>query len=186
MGNQTESGSTVTSTGGKRRLWTWLAAVGLVFFVVFSAISYITTWTHPGFRSGRLPPPVPVRTADGSESSLEKEAVGRKEILVVSPSCDVCTAELHDRLAVYESSPGPGAEKPEEVLYLILTGEEMALANFMTAYTRSRELGIGIALMPAEQGRDLGIVRVPALVRLRPDGTVAGVNYPREATTQVR
>lgn len=181
MGDPTEKSTPVISPGEKRRFWSWLTGIGLLAFVVFSAFSFISTWAHPGFRAGRPPPPVPVLTADGSESSLEDEAAGRKEILVVSPSCDICTAEMHDRLAMYESSSGPGTDRPEDVLYLVLRSEEMALANFMTAYNRSREIGVGIALIPAEQGRDLGIVRIPALVRLRPDGTVASVSYLREA-----
>ena len=79
----------------------------------------------------------------------------------------------------------PGAERddppPSGIFFLILQTEAIPRAGFMDAYRQLRETAAGIALIPIDEGRLLGITRVPAVVRLDPDGRVGAITYLQEA-----
>ncbi len=165
-----------------RRFWGWFTIVAFAMFVLFSVFSYRDTAAHPGLRPGRPLPELTTTTVAGEELALVEAAAGRAVIMIVSPTCDICSSDMMEIVEVFESSAMDEYERPEDILWLILQSEGMPRSVFMEAYRRGMELGIGIAMVAVEEGRNLGITRVPVTVALRPDGTIASVSYPRETS----
>lgn len=168
-----------------RRFWSWFTIVSFVTFVIFSVFSYMNTATHPGLRPGHLLPELVTTTATGDTLALQEAAAGRAVIMIVSPTCDICSSDMMEMVEAFESAAMEEYERPEDVLWMILQSEGMPRMVFMEAYRRGGELGIGIALIAAEEGRNLGITRVPVMVSLRPDGTIASISYPRETSERL-
>ena len=165
-----------------RRIWRWFTMVTFALFVLFSVLSYKNTAAHPGLRPGRPLPGLTTTTITGEELTLIEAAAGRAAIMIVSPTCDICSADMMTMVEAFESSVMEEYKKPEDVLWLILNSEGMPRSVFMEAYRRGMGLGIGIVRIEAAAGRDLGVTRVPVTVALNPDGTIASVSYPRETS----
>ncbi|MFC1545154.1 hypothetical protein ACFL44_00510 [Gemmatimonadota bacterium] len=165
-----------------RRFWRWFTMVAFTLFVLFSVFSYMDTTAHPGLRPGRPLPELLTTTIAGEEWSLMEAAVGRRAIMIVSPTCDICAGDMMEMVEAFESASMDAYEEPEQILWLILQSEGMPRSVFMEAYRRGIELGIGLTMAEAGAGRDLGVTRVPVTIALNPDGTIASVSYPRETS----
>lgn len=166
----------------RKRFWGRFTLVSFALFVIFSVFSYINTAAHPGLRPGRQIPDLPATTITGEDLSLVEAARGRKMVMIVSPTCDICATDMMTMVEEFESGSMEDFERPGEVLWLILRSDGMPRAVFMEAYRRGMELGIGMARIEAEAGRELGITRVPVMVALDQDGTIASISYPRETS----
>jgi hypothetical protein len=165
------------------RFWGWLTVVGLLAYLVTSAFTYAHTASHPALRPGQPVPPVTVTTAAGTPARLDSVLSGRSRLLVVAPTCDICAAEMQSILAGWNGEPGADRDDPPPsgMFFLILQTEAIPRATFMDAYRQLRGTEAGIALIPIEEGRLLGITRVPAAVRLDPGGRVGAITYLQEA-----
>ena len=170
------------SGNGRKRFWGRFVLVSFALFVIFSVFSYINTAAHPGLRSGRPLPDIAGLTVAGDELSLAEAARGRRMIMIVSPTCDICAGDMMTMVEAFESGSMEEFERPEEVLWMILSSDGMPRAVFMDAYRRGIQLGIGIVRVPSEAGRELGIMRVPVMVSLNQGGTIASISYPRETS----
>jgi len=167
----------------RRRVWGWLTVIGLAAYLVTSAFTYAHTASHPALRPGRPVPSVSVTTASGTPARLDSLLIGRTRLLVVAPTCDICAAEMQAILAGWNGEPGAVRDDPPPsgMFFLILQTDAIPRAGFMDAYRQLRETGAGIGLIPLEEGRLLGITRVPVAVRLDPGGRVGAITYLQEA-----
>ncbi len=167
----------------RTRFCGWLTLTGLVAYVVTSAFTYADTAAHPALRPGQAVPAVTVTTPTGTPARLDTLLVGRTRLLVVAPTCDVCAAEMQAILDAWRGVPGTERDDPPPagMFFLILQVEAIPRAGFMDAYRQLRETDAGLALIPIEAGRGLGITRVPVIVRLDPGGRVGSLTYMKEA-----
>ncbi len=165
------------------RLWRWLTLAGLLAYLTTSALAYSRTAAHPALRPGRAVPPVTVSTPDGASARLDSLTAGRSRLLVVAPTCDICAAEMQAILAGWRGEAGAGRDDPppEEMLFLVLRVEAIPRAAFMEAWRELLGTPACLALIPLEEGRLLGITRVPVVVRLDAGGMVSSLTYLQEA-----
>lgn len=170
------------SSGRRKKMFrVLLAIVSLGLFILLSALSYISTYSHPGLRPGRPVPSVTVSTVEGQNTTLDAVAEKCSVILIVSPTCDNCVAEMHDRLEAIEAGSGPDRSRADALLILIIRSDDLPRSGFMTAYRKAGELGVGIVQIQSRGAGELGITRVPIVVQLRPDGMVGPLSYPRQS-----
>ncbi len=170
------------SGNGRKRFWGRFSLVSFALFVIFSIFSYLDTAAHPGLRPGRPLPDIAASTITGDDLALLEAARGRRLVMIVSPTCDICATDMMTMVEAFENGSMEEYQAPEEVLWLILRSDGMPRAVFMEAYRRGIQLEIGVIRIEAEAGRELGITRVPVMVALDQDGTIAAVSYPRETS----
>ena len=167
-----------TALEGKRRTWQWLTAAGFVATICFGFITHLNAPAAATLRPGHPLPAVVVSTAEGTESSLDIEAAGYREILIISPSCDECTDHLIDMIIATEAGQVGSVRGIEGVLLLVIESDLMPRADFMPALQRAQELGAPIVRISAREAAKLGIFEIPGVVELTEDGWVGSVSYP--------
>ena len=167
----TSSQATRTPVPGDR--WAWIAIGALLVAAAAGGIAWGGTARTPLLRAGRLLPAVPVSTADQQAGRLDEQVDGIADILVAAPTCELCTEELLARVEEAERAGSP----LQEMLLLVVRSDGIPRAAFMEAYRRGLDLGMRVLLIQPAQAREVGIARVPALIRLDPDGLVVSVSY---------
>lgn len=167
--------------GGHRGLWAWVTVAALVVATVSGMVSYGMVFRHPLLLPGRPLPPVQVleQTEPGPvEHLLVTRVEGITEMLVMTPTCDVCTADLVERITRAEADPAGGEGHPlAGLLLLVIRSDGIPRAAFMDAYRRGQELGMRTLSILPERARAMGIARVPAEIQLSPDGVVEHIVY---------
>jgi len=169
-----------SSGEGKRRFWQWLTIVGFVASVCFGLVSYFNAPAALVLRSGRPLPDVVVTTYEGRESTLEAEAAGFGQILIVTPSCDECTDHIIELVTSAEAEAGGTDKGLEEVLFLVIRTDLMPRAGFMPAFQRARQLGAYAVIISLEEAPKLGISELPVVVELDAEGLIVSVSYPQD------
>ena len=149
------------------RLWLGLAITGFVAMMVFGAISLIQPILFQAAAAGDPIPEAMVTTLEGETVSLAEAARGHEELLVVAPSCGVCTQELRGRIAAIQGAPGSFPERMEGVLMLLVRQPSMPRAGFMEALQEAQDLGAEAVRISQETARRLGVRRVPAAISIR-------------------
>jgi hypothetical protein len=165
----------------RRGLWAWVAVAALVVATMAGMVSYGTVFRNPLLRPGQPLPAVPVldlTEAGPVEHLLDTRVEGVVEVLVMTPTCDVCTADLLERIQQAEADPDRSAETSlSGLMLLVIRSDGIPRAVFMDAYRRGLDLGMRTLTILPEQARAMGIARVPAEIRLGPDGRVESIAY---------
>jgi len=169
-----------SSGEGKRRFWQWLTIVGFVASVCFGLVSYLNAPAASILRPGRPLPDVVVTTYEGRESTLEAEAAGYSQVLIVTPSCDKCDDQMIELVASAEAEAGGMEKGLEKVLILVIRTDLMPRAGFMPAFQRARQLGAYAVIISLEEAPKLGISELPVVVELGAEGLIVSVSYPRD------
>lgn len=151
----------------KVRLWFGLAITGFAAMMIFGAVSLLQPLFFQAASEGDPIPEVVATTLEGETMSLVEAARGRDEMLVVAPSCEVCTHELRERIAAIEGTPGSFPDRMEDVLMLLVRQPTMPRAGFMEALHEAGEMGAGAVRISQETARRLGVRRVPASIAIR-------------------
>ena len=163
-------------------VWGLLAGVGLIGVIGLAVIAAAGGSGDTVLRAGRPVPAAPIMTFDGDTGDLRSAAEGKREILIVSPNCDICAAELTSRLEAAERLRSAGApDELESTLLLIVRSMSIPRATFMSAFSRLQEMGLPAVLIEPEEARAMGVQRVPGFVRIGSDGRIETVSYPERA-----
>ena len=166
-----------TTGAGQRRRWQLLTVIGFAATVCFTGISYLNTPAAETMRTGHPPPGLAVLDPDGAESTLDVEAGGFREILIVTPSCDECTDHLVDLVLAAEAGSVEASETIETTLFLLISSDLMPRADFMPAFNRVIELGARAVTISAEEAQKLGVFDLPVSVELDAGGRITAINY---------
>jgi hypothetical protein len=153
--------------------WAWTAVGALLVAAAAGGIAWGRTARTPLLRAGRLLPAVSVSTADRLARRLDEQVAGIAEIMVAAPTCERCTEELLARVEAAEQVGRP----LHDLLVLVVRSDGIPRTAFMEAYRRGLDRGMRVLLIQPDQARAMGIARVPALIRLAPDGVVVSVTY---------
>jgi hypothetical protein len=153
--------------------WAWTAVAALLVAAAAGGIAWGSTARSSLLGAGRPLPAVPVSTIDLQERRLDEQVDGIADVLVAAPTCERCTEEL---LARVEDAEGTG-DRLEGLMLLVVRSDGIPRTAFMEAYRRGLDRGMRVLLIEPAQAREMGIARVPALIRLDPDGVVAAVTY---------
>ncbi len=153
--------------------WAWTAVAALLVAAAAGGIAWGSTARSPLLGAGRLIPAVPVSTTDRQARRLDEQVDDIADVLVVAPTCERCTEDLQARVEEAERAGDP----LDGLLLLVVRSDGIPRTAFMEAYRRGLDRGMRVLLIEPEQARGMGIARVPALIRLDPDGVVIAVTY---------
>jgi hypothetical protein len=159
-----------------------MAGIGLLGVICLTVIAVVQSADSSLLRVGRAVPVSPVRTPNGGDATLRDAAAGKGEILIVSPTCDICAAEMVSRLAEAERLRSEG--KPhglDQVLLLVIRSTSIPRSTFISAFNRLQELKMPTVFIEPTEARAIDVQKVPGMVRLREDGRIETVSYPEEA-----
>jgi len=151
----------------KARLWLGLAVTGFVAMMIFGAISLLQPLLYQTAAAGDPLPEAAVTNLEGETMRLTEAARGRDEMVVMSPSCDVCTGELRARIATIEGAPGSFPERLEGTLILLIRQPVIPRAGFMEGLRDAQRLGAEVVRISQETARKLGVRRVPSVIDIR-------------------
>jgi hypothetical protein len=161
----------------RKRTWQLLAAVGFAAMVVFSFISYMRTPAEAALRPGHSLPGLIVELENGIESTLKAESAGFGSVLVVTPSCDLCTDHLTDLALAARDYPETAGQELMEILLLVIRSDLMPRSGFQPAFDLARELGAIHVNISAREAQKLGIMELPVAIALDSEGNIASVSY---------
>ncbi len=162
--------------------WGLVAGIGLIGVVCLTIIAAVQGAGASVLREGRAVPATPVLTINGENAILSEVAEGKREILIVSPTCDICAAEMTSRVEEAERRISEGlSHELDQVLLLVIRGSGIPRSMFMTAYARLQELGMSTVFIETMDARAIGIEKVPGMILLRADGKIEEISYPEEA-----
>ena len=164
---------------GRRRTIGLAVAAGVV--VAFSTILLSLRQaenTDPD--TGSQLPPLELITLVGEPVRLDQWARGMEEVLVITSTCDDCTAFLRTRLQVYAQRPGDFPARMERSLLLLIRTQGLARAAFMEAFEGARELGARVLLITPDQALALGVTLVPTRIGLDDQGRILDRRGPVE------
>jgi len=162
--------------------WGLVAGIGLLGVICLTVIALLQSADASLLRAGRMVPASPVRTRDGGNATLREAATGMRQILIVSPTCDICAAEMVARLTEAERLRSEGrSDGLGEVLLLVIRATSIPRATFMSAFNRLQELEMPTVYIEPVEARAIDVKKVPGMVRLRENGRIESVSYPEEA-----
>ncbi len=162
--------------------WGLVAGIGLLGVICLTVIAAVQSADGSLLRAGQAVPASPVRTPDGGEATLQDAAAGKREILIVSPTCDICAAEMVSRLTEAERLLSTG--QPHELdrtLLLVIRSMSIPRATFVSAFTRLQELRMPTVFIDPTEARAIDVQKVPGMILLGEDGRIESVSYPEEA-----
>ena len=146
--------------------------VGLIGLIGFSLKSPGETENDPIW--GREAGPVGgitalrVLTEQAEQSTLDREVVGRTEILVISPACPACVVHLVNETSGLERAPSRVREAWKRRLLLVARDQGAPSEELRQALARAVEAGAKIVYATTPDiFFELDIRRVPALLRLQ-------------------